>query len=176
MSYINAQTNEYPVSENQIRLLYSNTSFATPFQAPEEYAVVFLYPQPTVDDSVLQTYIEIAPELTSKGHWEQRWQVVDIFKDYVDEEGNVITKAEQEAAAIERHQDQLKNSNKQKAIELLKQTDWVEIPSTSNVNFIPHLSNYDEFMTYRLALRIIAVKPTYDAIFPEVPSEQWILE
>lgn len=98
--YINTQTNQYPVTERDIRNAYPNTSFSTPFVAPDEYAVVFPAPQPT-HDPIIQVAREITPALTVKGHYEQQWEVVPRFVEYTDEEGIVHTVAEQEAAAIE---------------------------------------------------------------------------
>ena len=94
MAYINTVTNQYPVSEQDIRNLNPNTSFSTPFVAPEPYAWVFPSPQPTVTN--LQVVREIAPELTVLGHYEQRFEVVDKFQTTPE-----ATKAEQEAAYLE---------------------------------------------------------------------------
>jgi len=94
--YINTIT-LVQVSEAEIRSLNPNTSFGIPFNPPEEYAWVFTAPQPTV--TVNEVVREIAPELTQLGHWEQRWEVVDKYADYTDENDILHTKVEQEAAA-----------------------------------------------------------------------------
>lgn len=99
INYINKPTGEYPVSEAQIRLAYPNTSFPIPFQAPEEYALVFQAPHPSFD-AITQHVRELAPVLTGKGHYEQAWEVVPRFTEYTDEEGVLHTVAAQEAAAI----------------------------------------------------------------------------
>lgn len=62
-------------TESEIRALYPNTSFPVPFVAPDEYAYVF--PAPAQYDPVTQTATPATPELTVKGHWEQRWTVTD---------------------------------------------------------------------------------------------------
>ena len=74
MNYINKTTGKYPVTEAAIRLANPNTSFATPFMAPEEYALVFATPQPE-HDSLREVVREITPVETDKGHWEQVWAV-----------------------------------------------------------------------------------------------------
>lgn len=67
------------------------------------------------------------------------------------------------------------NDNKQKASQLLQQTDWTTIsdvadPALSN----PYLMNQADFFAYRSALRQIAVYPTAgEIIFPTKPQEQW---
>jgi len=78
--------------------------------------------------------------------------------------------AEWEAKEPERN----KAANKSQAEQLLKDTDWVEIPSVSNAMNNPHLTNYDDFIAYRLAVRAIAVSPpTTPAAFPAKPDENW---
>lgn len=64
-------------------------------------------------------------------------------------------------------------ANKAKAMSLLSESDWVEIPSVSEPSTEPHLVNKSEFDTYRVALRVIAVHPTPDAEFPVRPEEVW---
>lgn len=100
MPYINTQTNQYPVTERDIRNAYPNTSFTAPFKAPDEYALVFAAPQPAYDQ-LTQAVREIAPVLTNKGNYEQAWEVVPRFTEYTDDQGVVHTVAEQIAAAIE---------------------------------------------------------------------------
>ena len=70
---------------------------------------------------------------------------------------------------------QTANDNKQKAKQLLQETDWTTIsdvadPALSN----PYLMNQADFFSYRSALRQIAVYPTAgEIIFPTKPQEQW---
>lgn len=174
MAYINTETNQYPVSEADIRAANPNTSFSSPFQAPEPYAVVFIAPMPAVDNPVLQFAREIAPVLTNKGHYEQAFEVVDKFADYTDEEGNTVTKAEQEAAAIAADEEQKKAANKAQAERLLQEDDWVENPSASDTTKPIYLANYDEIMDYRIALRMIAVNPPVVVVaWPTKPEKIW---
>ena len=99
MNYINTQTNQYPVTENDIRLAHPNTSFPTPFVAPENYALVFASPQPE-HNYVTHLARETTPVLSVKGHYEQQWEVVSKFIEYTDEQGVVHTVEEQEQTAI----------------------------------------------------------------------------
>lgn len=96
--YINTITLQYPLSEQDIRAAMPNTSFPFPFPCPDDYAVVFPAPQPAYN-TVTEYAKEIAPVLTSKGTWEQQWEVAPRFTEYTDENGVVHTVAEQEAAA-----------------------------------------------------------------------------
>ena len=97
--YLNTKTLQHPLSEQDIRGAFPNTSFTNPFSPPDGYAVVFPTPQPA-HNTVTQTAREVAPVLTSKGHYEQQWEVVPRFTEYTDDEGITHTVAEQEAAAI----------------------------------------------------------------------------
>lgn len=63
---------------------------------------------------------------------------------------------------------------KAKATELLYETDWTTIsdvadPAKSN----PYLMNPQDFVTYRSALRQLAVYPVADPVWPVKPAEQW---
>ena len=82
MSYINTDTLQYPVTEQDIRALHPNTSFPEPFVPPDNYALVFAAPQPSYDP-ITQTVREGQPGLTLKGHWEKQWEVVDLEADQV---------------------------------------------------------------------------------------------
>lgn len=99
--YINTQTKQYPITQQDIRALNPNVSFPAVFQAPDEYAVVFPVPKPEYN-TVTEIAIESAPELTAKGTWQQTWQVLPAFKDYTDEEGVLHTAQEQLDVAIAR--------------------------------------------------------------------------
>lgn len=96
--YLNTQTMQR-VSEHEIRQAFPSTSFPTPFQPPEGYVWVFPAPQPQ-HNAVLQYTRETTPELTNKGTWEQRWEVVSRFSEYTDDQGFTHTVAQQEAAAL----------------------------------------------------------------------------
>lgn len=75
---IKIDTKEYPISVEEFKRRLPNTSF--PIQIPfvdHGYAVVFPAPKPKYDPAT--HYVEeSAPELTQKGHWEQRWKVVPL--------------------------------------------------------------------------------------------------
>jgi hypothetical protein len=95
--YINTITNQYPVSEADIKAQYPNTSFTVPFVPPDGYSWVFPTPQPSFN-SIIEQVVETSPEFTAKGHWEQRWQVVSKFGEYTDQNGVIHSVADQETA------------------------------------------------------------------------------
>lgn len=66
------------------------------------------------------------------------------------------------------------DDNKNKAVQLLQQTDWVNQPDVTNTSLNPHLLNQGDFLIYRSQLRQIAVNPVAGNIdFPVKPQEQW---
>jgi hypothetical protein len=63
---------------------------------------------------------------------------------------------------------------KQQASQLLYETDWTTIadvadPAKSN----PYLMNPSDFTAYRSALRVLAVYPVANPVWPTKPTEQW---
>lgn len=175
--YIRLSDGLYPVSEQFIRNTNQNTSFSTPFIAPSEYAIVHPSPLPTIENPVLQVAEELPPEMVGNGNWEQRWGIRDIYFDYTDAQGITYTKEELEANAIAADENLKKQSNSLQATRLLQAEDWIENPSVSNTALIPHLSNFEEYMTYRLALRAIAINPPVNVeVWPQAPEKVWITE
>lgn len=85
MNYINTSTDQYPVSEQDIRRAFPNTSFPTPFIPPHEYEYVFPAPQPSYD-TITEAAREIEPLLTDKGHYEQQWEVVSLYSTQEEED------------------------------------------------------------------------------------------
>ena len=154
-TFINTQTMAYPVYQNQIQAEYPNTSFPTPFVAPEPYMPVLESPQPSYNP-ITQAVQQTTPVLTD-GQWYQVWVVVDL-----------------DAEQIAYNEQQKAQQNKQQATTILTNTDWTSIadvadPEKSN----SYLMNQADFVSYRSTLRAIAVNPTFDAVFPEMPVEQW---
>lgn len=79
-----------------------------------------------------------------------------------------------DAEQIAAKNEELAANNKTQAVNILNATDWTSIadvadPAKSN----PYLINQAEFIAYRSTIRNIAVNPTFDAVFPEAPAEQW---
>lgn len=102
-------------------------------------------------------YVNNGPVVEVDGQWFTSFVVVDMD-------------AEQIAAKNE----ELAANNKTQAVSILNATDWTSIadvadPAKSN----PYLMNQAEFIAYRSTVRNIAVNPTFDAVFPEMPTEQW---
>jgi hypothetical protein len=71
--------------------------------------------------------------------------------------------------------EEIQATNKNKAQQLLQETDWTATVDISNSQYSnPYLVNQNEFLAYRSTVRAIAVNPpTTPAIFPAVPVEVW---
>jgi hypothetical protein len=78
-NYINTLTLNYPVSDSDIKGMFPNTSFPSPFTPPSDYVYVFPSPRPE-HDPVTQTLAETLPVLSSKGNWEQGWSIVELYE------------------------------------------------------------------------------------------------
>jgi hypothetical protein len=65
--------------------------------------------------------------------------------------------------------------NKESAIVLLQQTDWTTIADVSDpTKSNPYLSNANDFVTYRNAVRQYAINPVAgDITWPTLPQEVW---
>jgi len=94
--YIQINTLQYPVSQQQIQANYPNTSFPTPFVPPPVYAYVFPSPVPAYDP-ITQGYREIAPENIAP-NWYQRWQVYALTQQQID--ANIAAKQVSDLAMV----------------------------------------------------------------------------
>jgi len=65
--------------------------------------------------------------------------------------------------------------NKQTAVSKLKATDWTTIPDVGDsTKSNPYLSNVQDFVTYRNAVRQYAINPVAgDINWPTLPQEVW---
>ena len=93
MAYLQLETMR-EVTESEIRSLFPNTSFPTPFTVPKGFVVVFPTPSPTVTE--LQVAVRDGVEQDSKGNWVEKWAIRDMFSDIVEDGVVIKTKAEQE--------------------------------------------------------------------------------
>lgn len=73
MAYINTATNQYPLSERQIREALPQVSFTAPFTAPAPYIIVFPSPAPGFDSD--NEYIEEGFPVDIDGQFYQTWEV-----------------------------------------------------------------------------------------------------
>lgn len=138
------------ITEQELLNQYPNTSFPRPIS--EEIInsldadVILNGAQPTATryQFVNQDGVEEV-----NGQWFTKFVVVDMDQEQID--------------AVDAA---LKQSNKDKAAKLLDETDWTQVADCP-------LLNKQEFIDYRAIVRAIALNPTVDAVFPELPTNQW---
>ena len=63
---------------------------------------------------------------------------------------------------------------KAQATKLLYETDWTTIADVADpTKSQPYLLNQADFTAYRSSLRVLAVYPVADPVWPVKPTEQW---
>lgn len=62
---------------------------------------------------------------------------------------------------------------KQRAQQLLDESDWATKSDVTDTSLHPHLVNAADFVAYRLALRTLRINPEADPIWPARPTEIW---
>lgn len=142
----NGEVVEYPVYEGEIRLRYSNVSFASPFVAPEGYEPVTDVAPPAYD--YRKNVTEGSP-LFVNSVWARNWIIADASDEQI----------------AERIETQWQNVRNQRNF-LLAACDWTQLPDAplSNVKT-------QEWATYRQALRDITNQPDpFNIIWPEEPQ------
>lgn len=80
-------------TESEIKALNPNTSFPTPFVAPDDFVVCFDTPKPECGE--LEVAYQDGTEIDSKGNRVIKWSVRDMFADTEE-----ATKEEQEASYL----------------------------------------------------------------------------
>lgn len=128
-------------------------------------------------------------KIQTSSSWFGPFEQIDITDDSYICDGcvfpfNVIGEAEildydssvdQRPSVTEEQETVVKQSVKDYAHQLLLETDWVENPSVSNSSLEVYLTNKNDFDTYRLALRMLAVNPTISPTWPIKPKATWSL-
>ena len=151
----------YPYTLTDLRLSRKDVSFPLNLsdKSAEGFGVFRVEETPSpVFDKITQNLVEESP-VFEEGTWKQQWSVSQATPEQI---------AERQAAGME--------ANKTTAKELLTESDWTEIPSVLDPNVIPHLVNKEAWVTYRSALRSIAVNPPVEVVqWPTKPEEQWSL-
>lgn len=143
---------------NEWEALYPDTSFPNPIPVETLNAfgadVVLDGPYPSCGT---YQYVISGPVVEVDGQWYTSFEVIDM-----------------DAEQIAAKNAELAAQNKTQAEQILQKTDWTAISSVADpAESDPYLMNRQEFLVYRSAVRKIAVNPTFDAVFPEAPTEQW---
>ena len=107
----------------------------------------------------------------ANGNWVQAWSVVDMFQDYIDDEGVTHTKADQEAAYQADLDAKAAESVRTQRDKLLAESDWVTVKAVDQ-NAADNLGIQvpQVWLDYRQALRDITTQDGFphNVIWPEV--------
>jgi len=131
--YINTETLEYPVFQQDIIAAFPNTSFESDFKAPYPFAEVF--EAETINQGPYQKITEVLP-VYSNGHWNKTYAIEDM------------TAAEIQAVNIKKG-----SLIRNKRNVLLTQSDWTQVADAP--------VNQQAWATYRQALRNITQQPGF---------------
>lgn len=165
----NNNPSKWPVGDRDIRLSVPNKSL--PEYIPDDVAVELgfvpfvAYGYPTDIDHAWEYVEEIEPELID-GKYHQRYKICQKYTS--EEKQRIIADQEANKMSVDRIE-----SRQQKAEQFLQESDWVELPSTSDATKTPHLTNLEEWITYRVALRSIAIDANSTTEFPTRPPKLW---
>lgn len=164
--YRNRTTGEVK-TQGEWRRVHSNTSLPRVWNSNVLDALdldpVLESPKPEVTGDY-QTAQRDGVTQDDKGNWVYAWRIVDMFSDYVDEDGNTVTKAEQEQQYQARIDTSAANRVRATRDDLLNRTDWVVVKYKELGKAVPA-----EWKTYRQALRDI----TTHANFPHLNEDDW---
>jgi hypothetical protein len=112
--------------------------------------------KPTYDEEHQSCTINTQPTYVD-GQWLLEWTVSDF------------TPEQQEEYNKQKLQN-IKNQGKS----LLTETDWTSIPSIADpAESQPYLTNRQDFLTYRSAVRAIVLNTQLNSVYPTKPNEQW---
>ena len=153
-------------TQGEVRRMHSNTSLPRVWDANVCSALgidpVLEAPKPEVT-GYTQAVRDGATQ-DANGNWVQAWTVVDMFSDYTDEDGNLVTKTDQENDYQARLNSEAAASVRTQRDAKLAESDWMVIKSAET-----GVSLSTEWATYRQSLRDI----TTHANFPYLTETDW---
>lgn len=99
---------EFPLSEDQIKKMFPNTSFTIPFEPPSGFVLVDSSPEP--DLAWDEIAIEVNPTYVD-GTWTSSWQIEKV--------SDAVAQRLTEDKAVE---------ERNKRAQLLERSDWTQLP------------------------------------------------
>jgi len=153
-------------TQGEVRRMHSNTSLPRVWDANVCSALgidpVLEAPKPEVTGYTQAVRDGVTQD--ANGNWVQAWTVVDMFSDYTDEDGNLVTKTDQENDYQARLNSEAAASVRTQRDAKLAESDWMVIKSAETGVVLA-----TEWATYRQALRDI----TTHANFPYLQDSDW---
>jgi len=155
-------------SQGEIRKLNPNVSLPRVWGANvmESLGIDPVLASPKPDASgEYKTVVRNGVEQDANGNWVYAWTERDMFSDYTDEDGNVVTKTDQENDYTAKKIAEAAKSVRTKRDSLLAETDWMALTD---------VTMSAEMATYRQALRDITTHANFpnleDADYPVKPE------
>lgn len=137
-------------SQGEIRQMFKNTSLPKVWNQDtlDFLGVDPIFESPRPQTTVYQTTHQNGVEQDAKGNWVWKWEIGPVFSDTTDDEGNVTTAAQHEAAYKARIDDEKATQVRASRDKLLAECDWMAIKAFETNGNIPAL-----WQLYRQALR-----------------------
>jgi hypothetical protein len=152
-------------SQGEIRQMYKNTSLPRVWndETLEFLGVDPVFESPAPATNVYQTAYRDGVEQDSKGKWFWKWSIGPVFQDRTDENGTVITAAQQEADHKARIDEAKAADIRADRARRLTQTDWMAL---SDVTMSA------EMAAYRQALRDVPSQDGFphNVVWPVDPT------
>jgi len=158
-------------TQGEVRRMHSNTSLPRVWDANVCSALgidpVLEAPKPEVT-GYTQAVRDGATQ-DANGNWVQSWTVVDMFSDYTDDEGNLVTKTDQENDYQARLNSEAAASVRTQRDAKLAESDWMVIKSAET-----GVALATEWAIYRQALRDITEQDGFpnEITWPTDPMEE----
>ena len=155
------------LSQGQVRKLHSNTSLPRVWDANVCSALgidpVLEAPKPEVTGYTQAVRDGVTQD--ANGNWVQAWTVVDMFSDYTDDDGTLVTKTDQENDYQARLNSEAAASVRTQRDAKLAESDWMVIKSAET-----GVALATEWAAYRQALRDITEQDGFP-VNVEFPAE-----
>jgi hypothetical protein len=163
------RSNGNVVSQGEVRKLFPNTSLPRVWSADvcNQLGIDPVLESPAPEVTRYQTASKSGVTQDANGNWVWAWVVGPTFTEYTDEEGVTHTAEEQEAAYIQRIDDEQATAVRVDRDKRLADTDWTQLidsPFSTDTNGV--------WQTYRQALRDIPsqVGFPWDVTWPDQPE------
>jgi hypothetical protein len=158
------------ITEGEFRELFKHEgakgNISTEYYTDRGYDIVFEGPQAS-GGTVYQFSMRQGVEQQSDGKWYTKYVLGPIFTDVVDEDGKIITAAQQEAEYKARKDAEQAKAVRTQRNETLTQSDWVVIKALELGEEIPA-----DWASYRQALRDIPTQAGFpwNIVWPVQPE------
>lgn len=159
-------------TQGEVRKIHSNTSLPRVWDSNVCDALgidpVFETPKPETTGHTQAIRNGVTQD--ANGNWVQAWIVVDMFSDYTNEEGTLVTKTDQENDYQARLNNEAATSVRTQRDTLLSECDWVTVKAVDqNAQHSLGIQVPQVWLDYRQALRDI----TSHANFPYLQDTDW---